>query len=163
MSKAKKDLLTGLVLVGVTLAGFWSLRTNETIATFDFGTDPGPALFPRLLLSALGVSSLAVLGAAGWRLRRAVEPRRSASARPRGRAWWVLSFVATLTAYVFAMPAVGFLPATLTFSVFWTVLLRYQDVKRFEARSILRSVLAAAALTGAIYLLFVTGVRVPLP
>ena len=63
-SVAWGDLVTGLILLGATAVGAWSLLGNETLHEFDFGSDPGPALVPSLLLALLAVSATALaLGA----------------------------------------------------------------------------------------------------
>lgn len=157
------DLLAGTVILAVTAAGWMSLRANRTLAMFDFGTDPGPALMPRLLLAGLGAGGLALAGRAAWRLVRSGGLRGGLAAR----SWappllWPAVFVASLVIYLAGLSVVGFRPATFAFCTAWVFALA-RRWGRPPVRAAVLALAAAAMITGAVYSVFKGFVKVPLP
>lgn len=154
-------------MLGVVAAGWLSLHRDPALLSHDFGSDPGPALVPRLLLAALalGGGALALQGA--WALaagasRRGRAPAAGAGARA-GRLGWPILFVVSLLAYQQALPLVGYRGATVAFCGAWMLVLTRRWEGRWRLRSVGLAVVAALAVTGAIYYVFKGLVRVPLP
>jgi hypothetical protein len=157
------NLLAGAAMLAVVAAGWLALRRDPALATFDFGSDPGPLLVPRLLLAALGIGGAALVVQGGWQVSRrpgglpapcpAVEPQR---------VLWPASFVASLVAYQQILPAAGYLAATFTFCAAWILVLGWRW-GTLTARSALAGVVGAGAITASIYGVFKLFVRVPLP
>ena len=157
------DLVAGLVLLGATAAGAWSLLGNETLHEFDFGADPGPGLVPSLLLVVLGVcaAALALRSLAGlWRRVPTSAPEQAPGVR---RMAYPTLLVATLCLYALGMPAVGFLPATLAFTCLWSVLIGRQETGAPTIRSVALWIGQALAITAAVYVVFGWFIKVPLP
>ena len=156
------DLVSGMLLLGIGIVGWIALRRNATLTRFDFGTDPGPALLPTLLLIALlaGGAALVVLG--GVRLRAAAPPRasRPLTLRPFARP---AAFVASLVVYLIALPHLGFIVATPLFGAGWIAALTPPADRRSGLRSLARSAAAALVITAALYYVFKGFVKVPLP
>ena len=160
---ARGDLVTGLILLGATAVGAWSLLGNETLREFDYGADPGPGLVPSLLLILLGVcaAALALRGLVGLRRRVPVpEPREPLGAR---RIVYPALLVATLCLYVLGMPAVGFIPATVLFTGLWSILIGRQETGVLTIRSTALRLVEALAITAAVYVVFAWFIKVPLP
>ena len=160
---ARGDLVTGLILLGATAAGAWSLLGDETLRGFDYGADPGPGLVPSLLLVLLGVcaAALALRGLVGLRPRVPVpEPRDPSGAR---RAVYPALLVATLCLYALGMPAVGFIPATLAFTGLWSILIGRQETGAPTVRFTALRLVEALAITAAVYVVFAWFIKVPLP
>jgi Tripartite tricarboxylate transporter TctB family len=159
--RALGNLLAGVVALAVVGAGWLSLDRDPSLATHDFGSDPGPALVPRLLLTALGVGGVVLVVQGAWSLAR-----RSAAAGPAlgpRRLLWPAAFVASLLVYRQVLAAAGYPAATLGFCAAWMLVLTRRYQGRLTARSAALSVAAAVAITGAIYYVFKGFVRVPLP
>ena len=162
-SVARGDLVTGLILLGATAVGAWSLLGNETLRGFDYGADPGPGLVPSLLLILLGVcaAALALRGLMGvWRRVPGPEPEDPPGA---GRILYPALLVATLCLYALGMPAVGFLPATLVLTCLWSILISRQEAGGLTIRSTVSSIVEAFAITAAVYVVFAWFIKVPLP
>lgn len=159
------NALCGAVALAITAAGWLSLRRDPTLATYDFGSDPGPALVPRLLLAALGIGGAILAGHGAWRLARPPgAPPGSRGARPRLRRLLVPAlFVASLFLYQHALPLAGYRAATVAFCVVWIVLLTWRRDERLTLRLGAVSVGSAALVTAGIYVVFRVFVRVPLP
>lgn len=161
------DVLAGVVLLVLAGAGLWSLGANPDIAGVDYGADPGPGFLPRILLALLAAGALGLI-AVGL-LRRA--RRRTAAAGPDAPQWRRHAipalFLAALVVYSKAMTGLGFLEATLVFSVLWTVVLGFQETKGGTAAFVLRRLalylLEGAAITAGIYAVFAWLIKVPLP
>ena len=162
--RAFGDIAISLVLFGIMGAGFWSLTDNKDIL-LDFGNDPGPGLFPSLLLWALGLCGLALLAVAIWQLWRAgAEEEGSRSATGGWRIFLNPSLlVACLFIYVYAIGTVGFLPSTICFALLWVFNLGIQDEGVPGFRTVAVYSLEALAVSFVIYLIFAKIIKVPLP
>jgi hypothetical protein len=151
------------VLLAIAAGGWLSLRRDPALATFDFGSDPGPLLVPRLLLAALAIGGAALAGHGAWRRWRPRPGAGEAAAAPARRGvLWPLAFVAALLAYQRLLPVAGYPAATLAFSAAWILLLTWRR-GALTPRSAALGLLAAGLITGAIYVVFKGLVRVPLP
>lgn len=160
--EARGDLVTGLVLLVFSGIGFWQLHANPNVAGLDFGNDPGPSLFPTLLLWGLGLSGLWLAGRGLIRWR--VPGGRGGRAAPgSGRLVRPALLVLTLVGYVLALQRFGFLPATFVFSLIWVLILAWEEGGRPSGRRLLLRLLEAGALSGVVYYVFAKLVKVPLP
>lgn len=158
------DVVSGGILVGIGLLARLALGRNETLTRFDFGTDPGPALLPRLLLVALmaGGAVLVILGASRLRAARAtaLDPARPLSLRPYARP---AALGASLAVYLVVLPRVGFIAATLVFGTGWIAALTPPADRRPARRFLGQTAAAALIITAALYYVFKGFVKVPLP
>jgi hypothetical protein len=158
---ARGDLATGVVLLALTGVGFWRLYGNQDVTTLDFGNDPGPGLFPKVLLWALGLAGvwLLVQALAWWRGKTEVALPLWEGRRLLLPALMVM----TLVGYVLVLPRFGFLALTSLFGLVWVVLLSIEEGIRLTWGRLLRFLVEAGVLSALIYLVFAKLVRVPLP
>lgn len=158
------DALSGLILAIVGVVGLLSLKRNATLTTFDFGTDPGPALVPRLLLLALLVGGIGLIGLGVTRTVTtgigAVAGLRRATLRHHAV---LIGFMLSLAVYLGALPRMGFVWATLVFTASWIAILTRTAGHPFRPRDVLTAIVAAAVITAAVYYVFKGFVKVPLP
>ncbi|MDR7419271.1 MAG: tripartite tricarboxylate transporter TctB family protein [Armatimonadota bacterium] len=161
------DVVSGLTLLAVAGVGLRALAgTTRALAGFDFGTDPGPALMPRLLLWALGAGGVWLTAFGAWRLARSRrQPRAGPVARPSDLAKYAIpaAFALSLAVYVWGLFAAGFVAVTVVFCFFWIAALSRQGEGRLGWRRALTSAGAAVAIAAAVYYVFKGFVRVPLP
>lgn len=162
---ALANLLGGLVLLAIVAVGWHSLATNETLATYDFGTDPGPALMPRLLLWVLGLGAVGLVGTGAWQLghARGGGGGRRADRRLVDRLVLPGLFVLTLAVYLRALAPLGFRAATFLFCAAWTVALTWRFDGRLGRGPTAVALVSAGLITAGIYLVFKVFVKVPLP
>lgn len=156
------DLTTGSLLVALAAFGLRALARHPSLTEFDFGTDPGPVLLPRLLLSSLGVGGglLAVHGL--WKLIRA--GRRSLSFPLQLRQVLLpAAFALSLGGYVAVLKPVGFRLATAVFATLWVLLLTRQMGGRWSVRMVATMVAVGVGITAAVYYVLQGFVKVPLP
>jgi len=157
------DLLAGgffLVWAGV---GWFSYAGNTTLrASLGGQADPGPALVPLIVLTLLSLGGGALLAKGLWRATRPdTAPYDPDEGLPPARAHLLpLGFAATLGALVLAMPATGFLPAAITFCLFWLWALSSGG---HSALGWALRLGVAVAIGGSIHLIFAGLLRVPLP
>ncbi|MDQ7842181.1 MAG: tripartite tricarboxylate transporter TctB family protein [Armatimonadota bacterium] len=158
------DLLAGAILLVVGIVGLAALGRNATLTSFDFGTDPGPALLPRVLLLFLlgGGAVLILLGVArlGPALAGLPEVGHSLALRAYIRP---AAFAASLSVYLVALPRLGFIAATLLFGAGWIAVLTPGEDRGPALRFLAQSVAAALVITAALYYVFKGFVKVPLP
>lgn len=147
--------------VGIAAVGWLSLHRDPALRTHDFGTDPGPALVPRLLLAALAIGGVALMAHGGFGLTRR-GPRNPAVAGGPRRFLWPILFVASLLVYQRALALAGYPAATVAFCAAWILVLTWRE-NRLTVRSAGLGVGAAVVVTAAIYYVFKGFVRVPLP
>jgi len=165
------DFVAAVLVLAVAAVGLAWLRGNETLTAYDFGTDPGPALFPRLLLQALGLGGLVLLARALWglaaiRRRGGVRTDRAAGAGWRRAAWgalWPAVFLLSLAAYLAALPRLGFVPATTAFALAWILVLTRRQDRRLGLRAVAAAIVAALAISLLTAAVFEGFVQVPLP
>lgn len=158
------DGLSGLILVALGIVGLDSLARHPILTTFDFGTDPGPGLVPRLLLLALlgGGSVLVVLGAVRLWAGRTDLPTVMGRIT-LGRHTSVIAFGLLLAAYIWALPRFGFVPVTLVFAVVWMAGMTAASGGGMRLRQAGSLMAAAVVITAALYYVFKGFVKVPLP
>jgi len=149
------------VAVGIAAVGWLSLDRDPALRTHDFGTDPGPALVPRLLLVALAIGGAALMVHGGFGLTRR-GPRAPMAAEGARRFLWPTLFVASLLVYQRALPLAGYPAATFAFCAAWILVLTRRE-GWLTVRSAGVGVGAAVVITAAIYHVFKGFVRVPLP
>ncbi len=166
--RALGDLFAGAVLAGLAAVGLVSLAGNPDLAAYEFGADPGPGLFPRLLLWALLAGGAALAAGAAWSLARArLHPAQTPPREP-----WVVApgrfalpalFVASLAAYIVALRPLGFRVATAAFAAAWIFVLARQQEGRWSARWAALAVAGGVLTAAAAYTVFKVFVKVPLP
>jgi hypothetical protein len=166
--RALGDLFAGAVLVGLAAVGLVSLAGNPDLATYEFGADPGPGLFPRLLLWALLAGGAALAASAAWSLARA----RLRLAQTPLRAPWIVAprrfalpalFVTSLAVYILALRPLGFRAATAAFAAAWIFVLARQQEGRWSARWAALAVVGGVLTAAVTYTVFKGFVKVPLP
>lgn len=110
-----RDTLTGLVVLAASLVLFWATLGLERHPMVPVG----PGFYPRIVLgitAAMGLM-LVLLDVLGRR-RAVAKPAEPADARPaRPNYALVVAAFAVFTAYVLALPYLGFRVATLAFLV----------------------------------------------
>ena len=152
-----RDTLTGLVVLAASLVLFWATLGLERHPMVPVG----PGFYPRIVLgitAALGLLLvlLDVLGRRGA-VAKPAEPAGAGTVRPNYAL--VVTAFAVFTAYVLALPYLGFRIATLAFLVVMQVVLQPpRGVRRWVV------VLAVALVaTGASYYAFERYLHVLLP
>lgn len=155
-------MISGGILLAVSIVGAASLLNNEGLRTGDFGRDPGPGLLPVILLVLLAAGSLVLTVMGAVRLRAT-----AGGARRDATPWRVFVFpVAMLTAlglYVWAMAPLGFIEATLAFVVPWVILLGWQDDGMPSLGRLSIYAVQAVGIVAAVWLVFAGLIKVPLP
>jgi len=160
LREARNRIAAGAFLALWSLAGWWSFFTTTALYRDDYGVDPGPGLLPVIVLATLSVGAVLLIGTGA---------RQLASAPGDDRYWRRLLdgglvptlFVASLLVYVSVINAIGYLLASGLLAFCWIAALglRHRDG---PTRAI---VLTAAAATlvgvGAIYIVFVVLIGVP--
>jgi ABC-type enterochelin transport system permease subunit len=141
------------------------MAMNPFLSYIDAGdADPGPALFPRILLILVivgGLGQAAIASFQAWRcggftLDREFELKRLA-----------IPFALVVCVYVYAkaLPLVGYLTATVLFAAVGLALIGVLDrslpSNRVAALGLVG--LEAIAITGMLYAVFGYGISVPLP
>lgn len=146
------DAVPGVLLM--VLAAF-GLHLVSAFPRFP-GEEFGPDLFPRIILIVLGGTG-AILTAQGLMHRRS-QPMVSLEGWARSpRAWGSLVLIIALVGgYIASAPVLGFPVAG--FLMMFTLLLWARGVRRAAA-----SAMIAAVAVAALYIIFVKGLRVPLP
>ena len=151
-----RDTLTGLVVLAASLVLFWATLGLERHPMVPVG----PGFYPRIVLgitAAMGLL-LVLLDVLGRR-RAAAKPEPAGAGTVRPNYALVVAAFAVFTAYVLALPYVGFRIATLVFLiVLQAVLEPPQGARRWVV------VLAVALVaTGASYYAFERYLHVLLP
>ncbi len=135
------DRIIGVLLLSLSVAYGFEARSLEA----DFLADPlGPKAFPLLLAAALGIFSLYLI------LRPDPDPKWPPRNVLLGQGLMLLSFVV----YSYALAPLGFLLSTT---------LEMGALSRLFGASWGRGLLAGALLAGALYVIFVFGLGIPLP
>lgn len=160
------DIVAGLVILAISLVGWWTVLTNPALVGTDYGADPGPGMLPQLTLTLLTVFSLVLAGRAYFRLKR----EGKAPAIPSGvripplHAMSIpVLMVVTLVAYVLLFPEIGFIWATLGFALVWTVLLGIIEFPPTTMGSLALYVAEGGAITFLVWLAFAKLIGLPLP
>jgi hypothetical protein len=154
-----RDFGLGLVLLASVAALAYSVAVDTDMHQ-NFGLDPGPAFLPDVLLWLLGIGAaiLVVLGAvsltrAGWQVEPPTDTIKN-SLVP-------LLMIGSIILYVLLVPIVGFLAASLMFSIAWALALGFQDYG-YARRPLLMSAAGSVAAAIAIYLTFKELIGIPL-
>lgn len=144
--------------------GVAGLLWRPAIWQDDYGLDPGPGLLPLIVIAGLllGGSILLVKG-----LRHlAHAPRETVKVELREEREPTLIAAALLVSvivYVLALKSIGFIPATLVFCTIWISAVFLRDGATGVLRTSAVSLVAAAAITAAVYVVFQRLIGVPLP
>ncbi len=152
---ARKDLAAGIVLL-VVAGGYLAATLRYPLGAL---ADPGPAVFPLavgLLLAALGITQVVEAGVVLRRGDVSPEAGTDAAANDQaGESRLPLVMVAGLLAYLFAMPWIGFYPASLVLVIF--------SCKIMGTRGWRSPILLAAGVLLVCALVFSLWLKTPLP
>jgi putative tricarboxylic transport membrane protein len=151
-----RDGYTGLVVIAASLAFFWGTLGLERHPMVPVG----PAFYPRIVLGLTAVMGFAMLVADLWRHRRLATG--GGVAKPAGAArnyGLVVLCFAIFTAYVVALPYLGFRMATFLFLVAMPFVLE----RPRSPRAWVIVLMVAAVATAASYMVFEHYLHVLLP
>ena len=158
-------LVLGLVLCGAGVIGLIQMSLDPFLADIDAGAaDPGPALFPRILLILLIAGGLGQIAVATYHGIRAGGFSRSAEFSPARLA---VPFALLVSVYVYAklLPHLGYLTATVVFALCWLAAIGWIDRSlpktRFAAGYVI--LIETVVICGALIAIFGYGIGVPLP
>ena len=154
------DIIAGIVILVIAIFGWWTIRTNPELVGTDYGSDPGPAMVPQITLGLLVLSAL-VLMARGIR-----SLRRMSTAGGSGNWAWLpvpAAMVVSLVLYALAFPVLGFVEATLLFSILWAVVLGVIEFRPRSSRPYFLYVAEAGLITFLVWLAFAKLIGIPLP
>jgi hypothetical protein len=158
------EAVSGVFVLLWGLIGVAGLLWRPAIWQDDYGLDPGPGLLPLIVTAGLLVGGAALViqgvahlargprGAARAALRQEREPTVMAAA-----------LLLSVIAYVLALKSVGFIPSTLVFAGVWITTVFLRDGATGLLRTAGIALLAAAAITASVYLVFQRLIGVPLP
>lgn len=154
-----RDLGLGLVLLGSVAALSYSVATDAEMHQ-NFGLDPGPAFLPEILLWLLGIGAFVLviqgivrLAWAGWRVEHPLVDG--------GRFLVPLLMVVSVVVYVLLVPVIGFLAASVLFSLAWSLGLAFQD-HRFAMQPLIIFAVGSLVVAVAVYLTFKQLIGIPL-
>jgi putative tricarboxylic transport membrane protein len=146
------DAITGAAFLALAVAIYFHAGTFRAMP----GVPYGPDLFPRLVAFAMGIGALFLIGGALFPANRQPLLRLAPWAlKPRSYVLFA-AVVGCMLFYIFFSVALGFLLSC--FLALGGLLLVTRGL-----RHTVSSVMIAALVTGATYLLFARSLRVPLP
>lgn len=156
-------LVLGLALIAMGVLGLVELVFDPLLQDIDAGSaDPGPAMFPRVLLMTLiaagvGQCGIALAGAARRGFVRDAEFALARLAFPA-------VLVASLLVYAYALPRAGYTLATAVFALAWLALIGWRDRSLpASAAGVALVVVEAAVIVALLVAVFRYGIAVPLP
>ncbi len=160
-SGPRGDIVAGAVILVIAAIGWWVVRSNPELVGTDYGSDPGPAMVPQLTLTLL------VLAALGLIARGLVLLRRDTGQIHSAGVWtWLpvpAAMVISLILYALAFPVLGFVEATLTFTILWSIALGVIEFRPRRAGLYLLYVAEAGLITFLVWLAFARLIGIPLP
>lgn len=152
-SLRRDDRLAILMISGVCMViGVITALAAQKLPRFAMGNDVGPAAFPTFY-SAILIALSVLLAVQTWRAPVLAANVSGDRAKPDYLAV-VLSFAISV-GYAIGIEMIGFLPATFVALIAMMMLLGRRDF--------ILTILLAACLSGAIYMLFSWLLLVPLP
>ena len=160
LRESRNRIAAGAFLALWSLTGWGSFLTTPALYRGDFGVDPGPGLLPVIVLAVLSAGALLLVG---------TGVRQLVSEPGDDRYWRRLVdgtlvpalFFASLLVYVSVMNVIGYLLASGLLAFCWIAALgvRHRDG---TTRSIALTAAAATLVgVGAIYVVFVVLIGVP--
>jgi hypothetical protein len=154
-----RHLGLGVFLLAATAGLAYSIATDPAVHQ-NFGSDPGPAFLPDLLLWLLGLGAVALtgsgviqLGRAGWHIPRPIVDLKSSTVP--------MLMVISIVLYNLLVPVMGFLAVSILFAAIWSFGLAYQDDEH-SLRPLAIAVAGSAGTAVCIYLLFKQLIGIPL-
>jgi len=159
-SKGSHPIFIGMALLLFTAALAYSVVSNPVLSE-DFGSDPGPALQPVLLLWLLGGGGTVLVVEGLMRLWRQSDWPRFSSAGYLEMAV-PAAMVLSLLVSTWLIKLSGFIVVLSVFSIGWGAILAIQDLGRKQPRRVLLLALGAGLITVGIYLVFKKLIGVPL-
>jgi hypothetical protein len=155
------SLLLGPVLIALAVIGLHNVLTDPYLG-MDMGADPGPDLFPIMLLGALGLGGLIQTAVCGLRAWRAGGIAPDPELAPRVLLAPAL-LVVSLILYNLAVFRLGYLAATFILAVVWLPVVEWLTGGRIALPRLALFVVEAVLIAGFLYIVFRHGIRVPLP
>lgn len=160
LRESRNRIAAGAFLALWSVVGWWSFFTTPALYRDDYGVDPGPGLLPVIVLAALSLGALLLIATGARQL--ATEPGDERYWQRLGDGALVpMLFVASLLVYVAVMSAIGYLLASGLLAFCWIAGLGF----RHRAGTTRAIALTAAAATligvGAIFVVFVVLIGVP--
>jgi hypothetical protein len=153
-------ILIGFALLLLTAALAYGVVQNPVLSE-DFGSDPGPALQPVLLLWLLGAGGAILVADGLFRLWREPDWPRFSFAGFREMAVPVAMILSLLVA-AWLIKRTGFIVVLSVFSIGWGATLALQDLGRKQPRQVILLALGAGLIAAGIYLVFKKLIGVPL-
>jgi hypothetical protein len=160
LRESRNQIAAGAFLALWSLAGWSSFLTTPALHTDDYGVDPGPDLLPYIVLVTLSLGAVLLIGAG---LRRSF-------AEPGDNRYWrqlfdgsvaPALFVVSLIVYVVAIDAIGYLISSVIVAFAWMTVLGLRDRDGPTTAVVTKAALATAIGIGAIYVVFVYLIGVP--
>lgn len=153
----KPGIAAGAFFLLIALFGWWAYRSNAPLReTFGApGLDPGPAMFPVLVLAALGLGGLWLVLSGLWRRDPGLERLSAATLGPH------LAFILSAGAAAHLMPLLGYVAPTTAFALAWLAYLTPGPQRGPKGLALLLGLALAMAVI--IQAVFVHLLRVPLP
>jgi hypothetical protein len=160
LRESRNQVAAGAFLALWSLAGWSSFLTTPALRADDYGVDPGPDLLPYIVLVTLSLGAVLLIGA-GLR-RMFAEPGND-------RYWRQLFdgsmapalFIVSLIVYVVAIDAIGYLISSALLAFAWMTIVGLRNRDKPTSAVAVRAALATAIGIGAIYVVFVYLIGVP--
>ena len=152
----KKDVWVGLIIFALSVLCAWDLKDVQNPDIIK--NQVGVALFPWMMVVALGLLGLFVTGAALWKLRRQREVRKAP-----GVPFWTkytvpYAMFAILTGYIVLTPVVGFYAMSLVFFMALGTLLG-----GFKTKNIITTGIGAVVTVAVVYGIFQVALQLWMP
>ena len=158
---SRNQIAAGAFLALWSLAGWSSFLTTPALHADDYGVDPGPDLLPYIVLVTLSLGAVLLIGTG---LRRTF-------AEPGNDRYWrrlvdgsvaPALFVVSLVVYVVAIDAIGYLISSAIVAFAWMTFLGLRNRDEPTTAVVTKAALATAIGIGAIYVVFVHLIGVPI-
>lgn len=160
LRESRNQIAAGAFLALWSLAGWSSFLTTPALRADDYGVDPGPDLLPLIVLVTLSAGAALLIGAG---------LRRTFADLGNDHYWRRLFdgsvppalFVVSLVVYVVAIDAIGYLISSAIVAFAWMTILGLRSRDEPTTAVVTKAALATAIGIGAIYIVFVYMIGVP--
>jgi len=158
--ESRNRIAAGAFFAVWSLAGWWSFFATPTLYRDDYGADPGPALLPVIVLAVLSAGALLLI----------VTGLRQLASEPGDDRYWrrlgdgalaPTLFVGSLLVYVVVMNVIGYLLASALLAFVWIAALGFRHRDGTARAIVLTAAVATLVGVGAIYVVFVMLIGVP--
>lgn len=160
LRESRNQIAAGAFLALWSLAGWSSFLTTPALHADDYGVDPGPDLLPYIVLVTLSLGAVLLIG----------EGLRRTFAEPGNDRYWrqlfngsvaPALFVVSLVVYVVAIDSIGYLISSAIVAFSWITILGLRNRDEPTRTVVTKAALATAIGIGAIYVVFVYLIGVP--